>query len=340
MSIFKRKGSPYYQTDFICKGTRVVRSTGTTSRREAEAFERRLRDETAKQVTVVKIRPVLDLDSACGRYWKEHGRKLRWARDVERYLRYICRYLDKGILLADLSDKHITDLVKGLEDAGVGAYAINRCVVTLQCVHNHAAKRWKEAVTVIVWKDHKSKERNRLAWLSPLKAKALLLALPVHIERVVRFLLLTGIRRMEAFRLAWDDVDFDKATALVTVKGGALREIVLEPEAVLLLQECPRDARYVFDTTNWRKHFEAAKAKVGEPALRWHDLRHTVATWLGQQGVPLEVISDVLGHSSVAVTMKYRHVIQREVRGALGKLPKLSADQGNVFPLKGKANVN
>lgn len=334
MSIFKRRGSPYYQTEFVCKGHRVSRSTCTTSRRDAEVFERRLRDETAKQATVVKIQPVLDLDSACGRYWKEHGRKLRWARDVERYLRYICCYLDKSTLLAELSDRDVTELVKALEEAGVGAYAINRCVVTLQCVHNHAAKRWKEAVTVIVWKTHKTKERDRLAWLSPPKAKALLLALPAHIERVVRFLLLTGIRRMEAFRLAWDDVDFDKATAMVTVKGGALREIVLEPEAVLLLQECPRDARYVFDTTNWRKHFEAAKVKVGEPDLRWHDLRHTVATWLGQQGVPLEVIRDVLGHSSVAVTMKYRHVIQREVRGALQKLPTLSPSSAKVVAMK------
>jgi hypothetical protein len=90
----------------------------------------------------------------------------------------------------------------------------------------------------------------------------------------------------------------------------------------------------VFDTTNWRRAFERAKREIVEPALRWHDLRHTVATWLGQQGVSLEVIRDVLGHSSVSVTEKYRHVIQREVRAAVQKLPPLSPTTSKVPSLK------
>jgi site-specific recombinase XerD len=50
-------------------------------------------------------------------------------------------------------------------------------------------------------------------------------------------------------------------------------------------------------------------------------LRHTFATWLGDAGAPLEVIRDQLGHSSIAVTAKYRHVTNKALRGHLANLP-------------------
>lgn len=64
---------------------------------------------------------------------------------------------------------------------------------------------------------------------------------------------------------------------------------------------------------------------IGKPDLRWHDLRHTLATWLGRSGADLAVIQQQLGHSSIAVTNKYRHVIGSEVRDALDRLPRLTA---------------
>lgn len=70
------------------------------------------------------------------------------------------------------------------------------------------------------------------------------------------------------------------------------------------------------------------------PGLRWHDMRHTLATWLGQGGAPLEVIRDQLGHSSISVTQKYRHVVAGEVRDALQKLPALAPAGTKVVRLK------
>lgn len=82
------------------------------------------------------------------------------------------------------------------------------------------------------------------------------------------------------------------------------------------------------------KTFDAALKDAAITDFRWHDLRHTYATWLGKAGAPLEVVSKALGHSSVTVTMKYRHVLHSEVREAMQRMPTLSTHTENVFPLK------
>jgi integrase len=120
----------------------------------------------------------------------------------------------------------------------------------------------------------------------------------------------------------------------VILKGGRSREVLLSPEALAVLHEVPRTGSHVFDTTNYRNHFDAALRAAGVEDFHWHDLRHSFATWLGQSGAPLEVIRDQLGHSSISVTQKYRHVVGSEVRAALQKLPTISPNSTNVRSLK------
>ncbi len=334
MSVFKRKDSPYYQAEFIFRGRRVSRSTRTTSRREAEAFERKLRDEIAREVKEVAAAPFLSLDTACGRYWLEHGSRLRWARDVERNLRYVVNLLDRDMPFAELSNRHVAALIEARRLQGAGIPAINRTLSVLQGVHSRAASRWEAPVKVIAWRDFKVKERGRVRWLTEAEAGRLLAALPNHIAQLVRFLLLTGMRQREAFELTWDRVAFDRGAVFIVAKGGKRREVALSPDAILLLHQQPQTGRYVFDKTNWRKHFEKAQVTAGISDFRWHDLRHTHATWLRQKGVALEVVSQSLGHSGIAVTQKYAHVAQHEVREALQKLPSLSPNGGSVVPLR------
>lgn len=335
MSLFKRSGSPFWWAEFVVKGRRVVRSTRCTSRRDAEAFERELRAQvTRESAQGVKVKLALTVDQACGKYWIEHGRRLRDQRNVKRWLTYIVQFIERELPLADLSTKHVVAFIADMRQAGRGEIAINRTVTCLQGVHNRAAKKWEEPVRVIDWRDLKTRERARVRFLEHAEAQRLMAELPEHIRRVVLFILTTGLRKKEAFGLTWDKVR--SGSVFVVVKGGYERDVVLSPEAALVLAETPRTARYVFDTTNWRKEFDAARMRAGIPDIRWHDLRHTLATWLGQAGASLEVIRDQLGHSSISVTQKYRHVVSSEVRAALQKLPAVGHSSGNVVPLKRK----
>lgn len=336
MSLFKRSASPYWWTEFVVRGRRIVRSTGATSRREAEAFERELRSQVIRD-TATRRTPQATLDQACGRYWTEHGRRLRDARNVRRWLQYIVRHIDPSTPMGDLSTRHVSDMVAALREAGVGEISINRTVTALQGVHNRATRTWEWTTRAIDWRKLKTRERARIKFLEHDEAQRLMSELPEHIRAVVLFILTTGLRRSEAFGLTWDKVRV--GTVLVTVKGGYEREIALSPEAEQVLAEMPRDRRYVFDTTNWRKEFERARKRAGVPTIRWHDLRHTLATWLGRSGAPLEVIRDQLGHSSISVTQKYRHVVSGEVSAALARLPPLAPKSDKIIPLKrrGKA---
>jgi integrase len=57
-----------------------------------------------------------------------------------------------------------------------------------------------------------------------------------------------------------------------------------------------------------RDEWKAAREATGIDC-RWHDLRHTCASWLAQAGVTLHTIAQFLGHSSVAVTQRYAHLL-------------------------------
>lgn len=338
MSLFKQPRSPFWYTEIVVNGRRVRRSTRHKSRREAEVFERELREQIKREDEATRGKPtaVLTLDHACGRYWLEHGQHLADAVNVERWIRYIIRYMDASRPLADLSTRHVTAFVTDMRTDGIGEISINRTISTLQGIHNRAAKRWEAPVKVIDWRPHKSRERGRTRWITQDQARKFLEALPPDTAEIVYFILLTGARRAEAFGLLRENIDWQNGTATAIAKGGKQHVFELTAEGLLHLRSIPDRGRYAFDTTGYRKRFDMAKVAAEIEDFTWHDLRHTFATWLGQAGGSLEVIKEQLGHSSIAVTQKYRHVARREVRAAMSKMKPLTDVADNVVPLKKK----
>jgi integrase len=156
----------------------------------------------------------------------------------------------------------------------------------------------------------------------------------------------TGCRREETFALTWDRVFFDKGYATVIAKDGNEHRVWLTPNSLDVLGRCDRDKRYVFDRyvfdrRNWRKVWEAGLERAGLADFRWHDLRHVHATWLRQQGVPLEVVQRSMGHKEIATTQRYAHVADRELQEALHKLPPIRpADENRVVSLWAKQQTS
>jgi site-specific recombinase XerD len=64
----------------------------------------------------------------------------------------------------------------------------------------------------------------------------------------------------------------------------------------------------------------AAREAAGLPHVRFHDVRHTYASWLVQQGQPLAAVRDLLGHSSLAVTSRYSHLAPEHLKKAVAGL--------------------
>ena len=140
---------------------------------------------------------------------------------------------------------------------------------------------------------------------------------------IIRLLLLTGCRRGELVKLRWSEVDGD-VLRLRDAKAGP-RTVFLNARARAVLARQPRTgAEFVFPSRDdpsrhrsaelslWRKIRKQARIED----VRLHDLRHTFASYAVMRGVPLPVVSRLLGHSNTRMTLRYAHVSDRDTEAA------------------------
>jgi integrase len=170
---------------------------------------------------------------------------------------------------------------------------------------------------------------GRLRWLTPEEAARLLDACPKsrneHLTDLVEFALFTGMRRGEVLGLTWECVDRARGVVLLDVtKNGRRREVPLNVRAdAVLARRGPKSSGLVFGTRRW-DHFRTAWENAVERAkladFHFHDLRHTFASWAVQRGATLQEVKDLLGHSSLAMVMRYAHLSPEHLRTAVARL--------------------
>lgn len=133
--------------------------------------------------------------------------------------------------------------------------------------------------------------------------------------------LATGMRQGELLRLRWSDIDFERARVRVLLtKTGEARAVHLPAVAIEALQAIRPDGEpsahcFLYDgrpyTTDYLYNWwPDVRTEAGLTDFRWHDLRHSCASFLAQQGASLLEIGSVLGHKSPAATWRYSHLVQ------------------------------
>ena len=129
----------------------------------------------------------------------------------------------------------------------------------------------------------------------------------------------TGARQGELLRLRWADIDMRERKAFVSqTKNGEPRVLALVSSVVEELMRQPRPINsdaFLFGSNRvagkpfeFRKHWNKAVTAAGIKNFRFHDLRHTCASYLAQKGATLLQIADVLGHKQIEVTKRYSHL--------------------------------
>ena len=127
----------------------------------------------------------------------------------------------------------------------------------------------------------------------------------------------TGARRGELLGLEWKDVDFDRRLAHIkTTKNGEPKVLPLtEGVAIELNKFKGQEASLVFNSEikpdkpfEFRKQWIKALKEAEISEFRFHDLRHTCASYLAQSGASLLEIADVLGHKQIQMTKRYAHL--------------------------------
>lgn len=141
----------------------------------------------------------------------------------------------------------------------------------------------------------------------------------------------TGARRMEIMGLRWSQVDLHrKAITLHETKNNERRVLPLVGHALELMRQRAKasriDGELVFPGKNpskpvdFRTPWETALRCAGVDDFRWHDLRHSCASYLAMNGASLAEIAEVLGHKTLAMVKRYSHLSDHHVAGVVARM--------------------
>lgn len=238
------------------------------------------------------------------------------------YLDEIDRDLIEKMISAMLKDwvtvhKRVDGKLTEVPIRPISRAAINRRLELLRAILNTAEKQWE----VLASAPHVrmlSTETRRIRWLTREEADRLLAELPPHLEAMARFSLATGLRESNVTGLEWSQVDLERRVAWIHPDQAKARRAIgvpLNSDAVVVLrQQQGKHPRRVFTfegkpvTRAGARAFRKARARAGIKDFRWHDLRHTWASWHVQNGTPLHVLQELGGWSDIRMVQRYAHL--------------------------------
>ena len=140
----------------------------------------------------------------------------------------------------------------------------------------------------------------------------------------------TGMRRGEVLGLTWERVDRARGVVLLdATKSGKRREVPLNSRAdAVLARRGSKRSGLVFGTRRWdhfRRAWENAVERAKLADFHFNDLRHTFASWAVQRGASLQEVKDLLGHHSLAMTLRYGHLAPESSRGGSHRVDPTTA---------------
>ncbi|MBM2840931.1 MAG: hypothetical protein HW412_1459 [Bacteroidetes bacterium] len=159
-----------------------------------------------------------------------------------------------------------------------------------------------------------------------------------QMKSIIIVTICTTLRLGELVNLKWFDVNFDKGFIHLqnrsdfVLKGKKRRSIPLNKMAGELLLRQRRDSEYVFSNREGQKlsgrhvsrKFKGYARKAGlSEEVHFHCLRHTGASWMVQNNVPISFVKEILGHSSITTTIIYAHATTNHLRGSVITIDRL-----------------
>ena len=239
--------------------------------------------------------------------------------------------------MTEITVAMLSKLLADLSASGLSNATINRIRALLSSIFNMAIDHDLLEVNPVS-RVKKYKENNQIErYLSDDELQRLMLVLkhPEHyaisnktIVAIIKFLLLTGVRKREAMDMQWSDVDFTKSTWLLKFnKSGKARHIALNTDAMAILNALPKISTYIFANpetgkpyNDIRKTFDKVMQCAGISNMRIHDLRHNFASLAVNSGESLFVVQKLLGHASPQTTQRYAHLQHSTLQNASEKI--------------------
>ena len=317
--IYKR-GNMYWIRYAGLDGRTLRESSGSTKFREAESLliKRRNEIKEGKQPEVKRIsnHSFIELSEEYLK-WAERQRSYKSKRG------FVLQLVDLygSLPLRRFSSKLLEQFQTARLQKGNKPATVNRLMATLKHMISKAAD-WdmvEEETLKRVRKVQLLEENNRrLRFLTKEECRELINACINHLRSILIIALNTGMRKREVLFLKWDNVDLRNGFILLELtKNGERREIPINDTVREVFQSIIRrlDVPFVFydprvgnPYQDVKRSFPSACRRAGIKDFRFHDCRHTFGSQLVMAGIDLTTVKELLGHKTIAMTMRYAHL--------------------------------
>jgi integrase len=328
VSLYKRKDSPFWWVKLppIRGESRPLQqSTGTADKRQAQQVHDRLAAARWEQDRL-GVKPRHTWEEAVLRWLLETRHKATHADDKAK-LRWLDPYLG-GRFLDDI-DRTLIDRIKFDREKLASSGTTNRYLALVRAILRRACHEWEWIDRVPKFKLFKEAE-GRVRALTRAEFERLCSELPAHLADMARFSVATGLRQANVTGLEWRYVDLGQRHAWIPGnrhKNGRPHAVPLNGAAMAVLRrQIGKHPTTVFTyrgepiTQVNTKAWKAALRRAEISDFRWHDLRHTFATWLRQAGVPTHELRMLGGWETPAMVERYAHVAPSGLQAASAKL--------------------
>lgn len=313
MPLYRRPGSPFW---WVRVGRKTRRSTGTADKRAAKEFEDVLKERLWRREKLGDRGAVS---------WREVSE--RWVKNSTRERsrdKWFLDWLDPKVGEHPVSAVADPDVIEQLRldglDQGWSHSTVDRMMRTVRSVLRKCAREWRylESAPIVPMYGSGSEEEEP-HWLTHDEFDRLKRELPPHLKIAAEFAVDTLLRMRSQSWLTWDRVDIKARKAWIPssqMKGGKTFSLALSTKAIDLLGKARKlnpKGDHVFqfegrpiDNFNTAAFRKAAKRAKVDP-LRWHDLRHTGASWAVQNGVTLPELMLLGDWKSYKMVLRYAH---------------------------------
>ena len=314
LSIYRRKGSPNWWVSISVAGRKTRRTTGTSDRSKAQEFEKAESD---------RLYRVHKLGQTGYVRWSEAA--ARWLAEIPEASRKkelsVLNALNEELEhepLIGITREAIQVLREVSLAEGRSPSTVNRHMAILRAVLRKCIE-WGYLETAPSVPMFKVKQKD-FRWLTHAQFEDLCAQLPDHLKLAARFAVLTGLRMRSMLQLTWDRIDLERERFWipgVQMKGASAHGMPISRDVAKLLRELRAanpTGNHVFqyngepiDDCN-TVAFQTAVKAAGVDPLRWHDLRHTFASWAVQNGVTLQELMQLGGWKSFSMVLRYAHL--------------------------------
>lgn len=313
MGIFRIKDRWYI--DYYYHGRRIRKSVG--NKRDARNVLSTIKADILREEYGFRNKPEIRFEKFAKEY-VEYAKvnKKSWERDVIT-LSHLMPHL-KGIMLSRITPKDI-ESYKLARLRQVKSSTVNRELTLIKFMFSLAVK-WKYVNSNPVKEVRFLKEQEFIIRvLNNTEARNIIKFASPRLKPVIIIGLNTGMRKGEILNLRWNDIDFDKKFIFIKEsKSGRTRIVPMSSLVIDTLRKIKKEQihenEYVFYDPQTkdckmkiRSPFKSARNKAGMKNLRFHDLRHSAATWMVEAGIDLVTVKEILGHSNIETTLRYAH---------------------------------